>query len=134
MPIRAVFRRVRLPLVGMIAAGPPFESDPWAEESCYVRLPRGARARDYFVVRAHGESLIEVGIHHGDYVVCKRGHEARAGELAAVLTPDGVTLKHVFYERSIVKLVPGNRAYKTLRYHAGDLLVQGVVVSVERNP
>lgn len=134
MPTTAVLRRVRLPLVGIISAGFPTDNDLWTGESCYVRLPRGARARDFFVVRARGESLIEVGIHDGDYVVCKRSNEARAGQLAAVLTPDGVTLKHVFYERQTVSLVPGNKAFRTLRYHAADLLVQGIVVSVERDP
>ena len=134
MPIRALLRRVRLPLVGMIAAGSPIDHQPWAEETCFVTLPRGARARDYFVVRARGHSLTEVGIEDGDYVVCKRGHEAHAGQLAAVLTPDGVTLKHVYQKQDIVTLVAGNRAFHPLRYRAADLLVQGLVVSVERNP
>jgi SOS-response transcriptional repressor LexA len=128
-----VLRRVCLPFVGIVSAGYPLNNDQ-LNDWCTVRLPRDARERDYFVVRVDGESLTGVNIEHGDYVVCRRTREARNGQLAAVLTPDGVTLKHIYFEpRGWVVLAPANPNFRALRFRADDVTVQGVVISIERD-
>jgi SOS-response transcriptional repressor LexA len=130
-----VLRRLktfRLPLVGIIAAGSPLENQQQFE-TINVRLPHDIDPRQYFVVRVSGDSLTGVGIRHGDYAVCRRAQEARNGQLCAVLTPDGVTLKHVIFQRRCVELVSANPRYEPMAYRHDDVSIQGIVVSIERD-
>ena len=132
----AVLRRVsivRLPLVGIIAAGKPLDNQQ-LEDWCSVRLPAGLRAEDHFVVRVSGDSLIGVNIQDGDYAVCRRSQQARHGQLCALLTPDGVTLKHLFIERNgWVALVSANPKFKPQLWRGEDIRVQGIVICIERD-
>lgn len=131
MQYKAVLRRVRLPLAGEIAAGRPKES--WSSGKWQmVRAPKGVRRSELFVLRVCGDSLIEAGIKDGSLAVCRRAQPQRNGELCAVLTPEGMTLKRLHWQcDGSVLLVAANRRYPPVSYQVGEISVQGVVVAIE---
>jgi repressor LexA len=122
---------VRLPLLGAVAAGSPIESIPDPET---ISVPTDLlRSGDHFVLRVRGESMVDEGIHDGDFVVVQSTGSAGDGDVVVALVGDEVTLKRMFLERGgTVRLQPANAALPPMIVPADQLQVQGVVVGLLR--
>jgi repressor LexA len=58
---------VRVPLLGVVAAGVPFRVFPVEE---VLELPAGLwNGRRVFALRVRGASMVDEGIHDGDYLI-----------------------------------------------------------------
>ncbi len=121
-----------LPFLGRIAAGRPIEAVSGQESLSVPRHLFGEREEHHYVLRVAGESMIDEGIHDGDWVVVERREIAQPGEMVVALVGDEVTLKRFFPEGSQIRLQPANPAMLPLRYHAADVRVQGIVVGLMR--
>jgi repressor LexA len=122
---------VEVPLYGAIAAGSPIEVMAQPES---VTVPDVLTRRgDNYVLRVKGSSMIEEGIHDGDYVVVNRRETAANGEMVAALVNGEATLKR-FYKESDgrVRLQPANEKMAPIYLSDGDVKVQGVVVGLMR--
>jgi repressor LexA len=122
-------RATRLPLVGVIAAGRPIEAVEDREvldlEELFVS------AREVFVLKVRGDSMIDDNICDGDFVVCEKRDTARDGETVVALLDGGeATLKRLYREADGVRLQPANPKYAPIKTQ--DVQVQGVVVGVVR--
>ncbi len=125
-------RTADLPFLGRIAAGRPIEAVSGRESIGVPRLLFGDRVQDHYVLRVAGDSMIDEGIHDGDWVVVERRDRARAGEMVVALLGDEVTLKRFYPEGDEVRLQPSNPAMSPLRVAATDVRVQGIVVGLMR--
>ncbi|RRF94829.1 MAG: transcriptional repressor LexA, partial [Coriobacteriaceae bacterium] len=61
-----------------------------------------------FVLRVHGESMINAGIFDGDYIVVKEEHDAHDGEIVVALIDDSATVKTFYREDGRIRLQPEN--------------------------
>ena len=88
-------REVSLPLYGKIAAGMPIEA--LANESEYLDVPTTLLGNgQYYALQVEGDSMIEAGIHDGDYVIIERGDTAHNGDIVVALVDNyEVTLKRL---------------------------------------
>ncbi len=122
-----------VPFLGLIAAGQPIETTSDGERLAVPSHLFDGRTEDHYVLRVAGDSMIQEGIHDGDYVVVLKRERARPGEMVVALV-GGVeaTLKRFFPEGDMVRLQPANASMKPLRVPAGDVQVQGVVVGLMR--
>jgi repressor LexA len=122
---------VELPLAGRIAAGQPIEAEPEGET---VAVPEVLTRRGQnYVLRVNGSSMIEDGIHDGDFVVVNRREKAANGEMVAALLNGEATLKRFYREADgRIRLQPANDRMKPIWVQEGDLKVQGVVVGLMR--
>ena len=121
----------RLPLLGAVAAGAPIESiaDPEPISVPSDLLGPG----DHFVLRVRGDSMVEEGIHDGDFVIVHSTSEAADGDVVVALLEGEVTLKRLYRERDrTVRLQPANAALPPLIVAANRLKIQGVVVGLLR--
>ncbi|HSM13704.1 MAG TPA: transcriptional repressor LexA [Thermoanaerobaculia bacterium] len=121
-----------LPFLGRIAAGRPIEAVSGDETIGVPRLLFGERPQEHYVLRVAGDSMIEEGIHDGDWVVVERRDRARPGEMVVALLGDEVTLKRFYPEGEQVRLQPSNPTMAPLRVRAVDVRVQGIVVGLMR--
>ena len=121
-----------LPFLGRIAAGRPIEAVSGNETIGVPRLLFGEKPQEHYVLRVAGDSMIEEGIHDGDWVVVERRERARPGEMVVALLGDEVTLKRFYPEGEQVRLQPSNPAMSPLRVRAVDVRVQGIVVGLMR--
>ena len=122
------------PTVREIAAGVPIQALDHADEAFDVSEAL-VRARDSYLLRVRGESMIEDHICHGDLVVVRPQETARNGEtVVALLADNGVTLKRFYHEGERIRLQPANSAMRPI-YVAADeeLAIQGVVTGVIRS-
>ncbi len=121
----------RLPLLGAVAAGSPIESIPDAE---MISVPPDLlRAGEHYVLRVRGDSMVEEGIHDGDYVVVHSTTAAADGDVVVALLGDEVTLKRIYRQAAgRVRLQPANAALPPLIVAADQVTVQGIVVGLLR--
>lgn len=134
-------RFVQVPLLGRIVAGKPIEI-PEAGSSAFegdsVTLARdmlgGNEAENLYALHVKGDSMIDASIHDGDIVVMKHQETARNGDLVAAWIKDKqqTTLKRFFREKGIIKLVPANPNYETIKVEPRNVSIQGKVVLVIR--
>ena len=115
-------------LVGDIACGNPTDAIQNIEES--YALPRSLFGDgDLFMLRARGDSMIDVGIQKGDLVVIRQQSTAEDGEIAAVLIQDESTLKRVYHDGNQLVLHPENKTMEDIVVDATSCVIQGVLVS-----
>lgn len=122
--------QVRLiPMLGPVAAGSPI----LAEEDASETLPIPASMLsdgNHFALTIRGDSMIQAGILHGDYVVVRRQHEANNGDIVVALLSGDATVKRYYREQGRVRLQPENAAMKPIYTTAVEIL--GKVVSIYR--
>ena len=121
-----------LPFLGRIAAGRPIEAIDAGETLQVPGHLLGTRTDEHFVLRVVGDSMIEEGIHDGDYVVVRRRENADTGEMVVALIGNDATLKRFYPEGDTVRLQPANATMQPILVKAADLTVQGVVVGLMR--
>jgi repressor LexA len=122
----------RVAFLGRVAAGRPIEAVAGDESLTIPPLLVGGRGQDHYVLRVAGESMIDEGIHDGDWVVVERREQARAGEMVVALVGQEVTLKRFFPEGEQVRLQPAHPTMAPLLVPAGDVRIQGIVVGLMR--
>ncbi len=122
---------VEIPLAGRIAAGQPIEPEPEGET---VAVPDVlTRKGQNYVLRVNGSSMIDDGIHDGDFVVVNKREKASNGEMVAALLNGEATLKRFYREADgRIRLQPANERMSPIWVSEGDLKVQGVVVGLMR--
>ncbi len=121
-----------LPLQGRIAAGKPIEAISGRDEINPADLFRG---RGRYVLEVRGESMRDVGIMDGDFVVIQPQDEVRNGDIVVALVErEEVTLKRIFYlPDGLVELRPENSQLQAMIYPASSVQVQGRLVGLFRS-
>ena len=78
---------ISAPLVGSIQCGSPEEEEEFVEE--YVSLPVSLFGKgDFYILRAKGDSMVDVGIEEDDLIVIERNCPAKIGDIVVALDPD----------------------------------------------
>jgi len=120
-----------VPLRGRIAAGSPIEPVE-SPETISVGEKLGVDAGgDMYALEVDGNSMIEEGIHDGDYVIVEKADTARDGQTVVAILPDGeATLKKLYREKGRIRLQPANSDLDPI--YADAVTIQGVVRGVLR--
>jgi repressor LexA len=125
-------RTEELPFLGRIAAGRPIESVSGDERVPVPPHLLYGRPTEHYVLKVQGESMIDEGIHDGDFVVVLRRQEARTGEMVVALVEGEVTLKRFYPEGATVRLQPAHPSMEPILVPADAVRVQGIVVGLMR--
>jgi repressor LexA len=126
---------IEVPILGRVAAGQLAEAIQHPEDTVRVDRMMVGGARDVFGLRVSGESMIDAGIHDGDYVFVKKQIEARKGEIIIALVGDEATCKYYYPESDHIRLVPANETMRDIIIPKNDWRsthVLGVVVGLYR--
>lgn len=121
---------VNVGLVGQISCGPM----TFAEQNItdYFQLPASMLGTgEFFMLTAHGNSMINAGIDDGDLVVIKRQSTAREGDIVVALLDDDTTLKRFYKDTKNQRFIlhPENDELEDIIVE-GNLIIQGVAVKV----
>ena len=96
-----------LPIVGRVAAGEPILAEQNIESYFPIPaeyVPRG----ESYVLRVHGNSMINVGIMDGDFIFVNSCSTALNGEIVVALVDDSATVKRFYKEKDHIRLQPEN--------------------------
>ncbi len=120
---------VPVAILGEVACGLPTYAEEHVES--YVKLPRSLVGKNKcFLLRATGESMVEVGVDPGDLVLVRQTNHAEKGQIAVVLVEDEATLKRYYPEpeHGRVRLHPENSEMNDI--YVKNATVQGVAFRV----
>lgn len=127
---------------GYIQAGEPTPvpgvSDPVFDEEEALSISQDLLPWDenLFALVVRGDSMIDAMVHDGDYIILKKQHDARNGEMVAVWLKnrEETTLKYFFNENGRVRLQPANPTMEPILIDHPDenLEIRGKVVMVIR--
>ena len=96
-PVSYVEEYINVPIVGKVAAGLPI----LAHENIESTFPIPAnylKSGEYFMLNVSGESMINVGIMNGDFVLVKQQPNANGGQIVVALLDDSATVKTYYKE------------------------------------
>jgi repressor LexA len=98
----------QIPLVGKVTAGVPITAVENIEE--YFPLPiHMVGDQPVFMLSVMGDSMIEAGIHNGDYVIVRQQQSATNGDIVVAMTEENeATVKTFYKERDHIRLQPEN--------------------------
>ncbi|MCM3676281.1 MULTISPECIES: transcriptional repressor LexA [Peribacillus] len=122
---------VNVPLLGKVTAGMPITAIENIEE--YFPLPESMVPHDdhVFMLEIMGESMIEAGIHDGDYVIVKQQSSANNGDIVVAMTEDDeATVKRFFKEPDYIRLQPENSNMEPIILR--DVSILGKVIGLYR--
>lgn len=120
---------VSIPVIGRVAAGEPILADQNIEDHFPLpadRLPSG----ECYILKVRGDSMINVGILDGDFVIVKRTSVADNGETVVALIDDSATVKTFYKEEGIFRLQPENDFMDPIIVESVDIL--GIVIGLIR--
>jgi repressor LexA len=83
-----------LPIVGRVAAGSPILAEQHIEDRASIPANFFSPAADY-LLRVHGDSMIDVGIFDGDLLAVHRTPSANNGEIVVARIDNEVTVKRL---------------------------------------
>ena len=126
---------VSVPLVGSAPCGTPLLAEQNIEAWYSVSTELARHGAKYFLVKAAGDSMDEVGIADGSLVLVRQQETASSGAVVVALVDDEVTIKELRLSSNAAALVPrsSNKAHKPI-LAARELRVQGVVVASLPDP
>jgi repressor LexA len=118
-----------VPVVGNVAAGSPILAEEYIEDR--VCLPDTMLGEgNHFILKVHGDSMINAGIMDGDYVVVRQQSSAVNGEIVVALIDGNATVKRFYRENGRFRLQPENPSLLPIYTRTVD--IAGKVVSVYR--
>ncbi|MFH2018364.1 MAG: transcriptional repressor LexA [bacterium] len=125
---------VRIPLLGIIAAGQPIEAIMTPES---IAIPKNnlPKSGNIFALKVAGNSMIDENINDGDTILVKQQSTAENGQkVVALINNNEATLKKFYKEHGQVRLQPANKNMESLLFRNGrDVSIQGIVLDVISN-
>jgi repressor LexA len=120
----------RIPIFGEIAAGGPRE----AIQTDLGSLVMGTEFAqgDCFALRVVGNSMVEIGMFEGDYVIVDRSQKVKSGDIVVALLEGEVTVKRYVEQKGRVFLVPENKNLKPIEIKTEQFQLQGKVTGLQR--
>lgn len=120
---------IMIGLVGSVSCGPL----TFAEQNItdYFRIPASLVGKgEFYMLEAHGDSMINAGIHNGDYVIIKKQNTAENGQIVVALEGDETTLKRFYMDtkNKRFRLHPENDEMKDI--YVDEVIIQGIAVGV----
>jgi len=122
---------VEIPMLGFVAAGEPYRAFELDES---LSVPAGLwDEHKVFALRVRGRSMIDEGIHDGDYLIVEPRQRAENGQTVVAEVDGCVTVKKLYRDPDgRIRLQPANPEMLPLVLRGDHVQVRGVVVGVLR--
>ena len=126
---------VEIPLVGRVAAGLPLLAVENVQDTVHVDRFFIGQTREVFALRVKGDSMIEDGIHDGDYIFVRKQLQANRGDTVVAMIGDEATVKRYYPEGDTIRFQPANASMQPIlvkkrEFKSVNLI--GVVIGVYR--
>lgn len=118
--------------VGSIAAGAPIEA---LENISYMSIPDEIKTdKPCYILQIKGESMLDMGIFDGDWVIIEKQSYARNGQIVvALVDKSDATLTSIEQYPHETILTPANKSMQPIHFLPYQVEVQGVLVGQMRS-
>lgn len=124
---------VKCPVFSDIAAGSPIEMQDGIQAFCTLPFEWVSAPSETFILTVKGNSMINAGIDHNDFVLLRKTNTVDNGQIAAVELDGNVTLKRFRSMGSFVLLIPENDEYEPMMVNQEQFRILGKAVGVIKN-
>jgi repressor LexA len=123
-----------IPIIGRVTAGlPMYAQEEW--DGSVVLDAAVYRGQNLFALHVKGDSMTGAGILSGDLAICEPRQYARNGEIVvALIGHEEATVKRFWLHQDHIELRPENPRYAVMRYAFDEVLIQGKVIGLHRDP
>ena len=121
---------VDIPIVGKVSAGLPILATENIEDTFPVPVSV-AENKDIFMLKVSGESMINVGILDGDFVLIEKRNNAKNGDIVLALIEESATIKTFYKEANRFRLQPENDSMDPI--YSDNVEILGHVIALYRN-
>ncbi len=112
-----------------IMAGFPSPAEDFTELSISLDQTLIKNPPATFMAHAEGDSMIDIGIHHGDIIIIDKSINPHNGSIIVAVLEGEFLIKQFFKKNNNVELVPHNSKYPIINLNEdSDFLVWGVVI------
>ncbi|MBE7074389.1 MAG: transcriptional repressor LexA [Clostridiales bacterium] len=105
---------ISIPLIGKVAAGNPILAFENVEDELIISKSLFNTNQDLFMLKISGDSMINIGIEDGDYVVVKKQNNAENGDIVVAYLDGYATVKNFYKTGDSIRLQPQNEFYKPI--------------------
>jgi len=126
---------IEVAIVGKVAAGLPILAHENVTDTVKIDRVLIGGHREVFGLRIVGESMIEDGIHDGDYVFVKKTPSAHSGDIVVAMIEGEATVKRFYPEGDKIRFQPANSNMTPIIVRKADFKtvdIIGIVVGVYR--
>ena len=120
---------LRLPALGLVPAGRPNEAMQVNEDGWDLPVELVGNG-ELFLLRVHGDSMIDAAIVDGDWVAVRQQQDAENGEIVVAMIDGDATVKTLRRADGRVSLIPQNPVYPPIPAERAE--IRGKVVAVLR--
>jgi len=126
-----VCKMEEIPLLGVVAAGEPYQAFAVDETLNVPTTLWGGKS--VFALRVQGNSMIDEGIHNGDYLIVEPRNTAENGQTVVAEVDGCVTVKKYFRESDgQIRLQPANPEMLPLIVRGKEVRIIGLVTGILR--
>ena len=121
---------IDIPVVGKVTAGEPILALENIEEFFSLPINYVKHDKELFILKVSGESMIEAGIHHGDFAIIEKNNTAINGDIVVALIENEATIKRFFRSEDHIRLQPENKTMNPII--VSDCAILGKLVGIYR--
>ncbi len=121
-----------IPLVGQVTAGMPILAKQNIED--YITLPANLiKGSNNFILKVKGDSMINIGILNGDFIIVDRKNTASNGDtVVALVHNEYATVKTFKKNDNVISLIPQNDFMEPIILNSKNIEIIGIVTGVFR--
>ena len=125
-------KMIPMPLVGAVRAGEPITADEHTESVYPLPAELIGKDNNCFMLIVRGDSMINAGIHEGDYLIVSEQDDAQDGDIVvALIGNEDATVKRFYKEEDHIRLQPENDEYQPII--AKEVIIRGKVIGLYRH-
>lgn len=129
IPLLQAPNAATLPMLGRAACGFPSPAEEYAEPALSLDELCGVGRPSLFILIASGDSMRDLGVFDGDYLVVDKAKEPRTGSVVVARIGADFTVKRYGFSDGLPVLIPANPAYQTIKVgEYEDAEIWGVVL------
>ena len=121
----------KIPLLGSVACGHPLFAEQNIETEILVSTEFIKKDKNYFILRASGDSMNEADINDGDLVLIRQEQTAENKDNVVALIDDEATIKEFYREGNMIVLRPksSNPIHQPMIL-TNNFKIQGIVETI----
>ena len=125
-------KMIPMPLVGAVRAGEPITADEHTESVYPLPAELIGKDNNCFMLIVRGDSMINAGIHEGDYLIVSEQDDAQDGDIVvALIGNEDATVQRFYKEEDHIRLQPENDEYQPII--AKEVIIRGKVIGLYRH-
>lgn len=122
---------VNVPIIGTVTCGEPIIAEERIDGYFPIPPEYLHTGKNTYMLKVKGDSMINVGIYHGDLVMVEETNTARNSDIVVALIDDSATVKTYYKENGHIRLQPENDTMDPIIIN-GDIEILGKVVGLFR--